>query len=142
MYNPDSFPASYSSFILKYSSAYLPSLPASYPPSTPWPTPRQIVDSIASSSRSRYPSFSSPLLHPDSANNLRPDAIVAQVLPILAGAHPGHSNLVCAFLHPEETSCWNVFNGFVRAEFKAVMKFFAAFAAFGSLTRYKKFLKE
>lgn len=142
VYNPDTFPASYSSFILKYSSAYLPSLPPSYPPSTPWPTPREVVDAIASSSRSRYPSFSSPLLHPDSANNFRPDAIVARVLPILAGAHPGHSRLVCAFLHPEETSCWKVFDGFVRAEFKAVTKFFAAFAAFGILIRHKKFLKD
>lgn len=113
VYAPSTFPQAYSSFILRFSSAYLPSPPSA---STPWPTPRALVDAIATSSHLHYPAFISPLLHPSSKKGFIVHVegtgrkILETIRPVLDDrAHPGHSRLTCAFLHPEEVGCWDVF---------------------------------
>lgn len=141
VFDPKEFPAGYGNFILRYSKAYIPELSSDYPPTTPFPTSREIVDAIASSSKSRYPKFISPLLHTDSYKTFQPDEIVKKVLPILEWTHPNHTNLTCAFLHPNEVSCWNVFEKFVKDEFKGAAKFFGVITLLTSLIRYKKLLK-
>lgn len=139
VFNPTSFPSSYSSLILRHSTAYV------HPPThplTPWPTPSEIVSAIASSARSHYPPYHSPLLHPSSARAFAPDAYVRKILPILEETHPGHERLVCAFLHPHTVSCGSVFEGFVKAEFRSAAKFFGALALLGTAVRWRKFVKE
>ncbi|KAM0748928.1 hypothetical protein T439DRAFT_382026 [Meredithblackwellia eburnea MCA 4105] len=148
VFNSEQFPAAYSNFILKYSSAYLPVAPPSYPvPSAatkvlPWPHPRQIVDGITSCSRARYPPYVSPTLHPDTAGH-SPLPIPSSLKPILTElTHPGHKNLTCAILHPTEISCWTTFDGFVKDEFKGAAKFFGALSLIGAALRWKKTLKD
>lgn len=140
VFDPDQFPAGYGNFILRYSKAYVPELPSDYPPTTPFPTSREIIDAISSAAKNRYPKFISPLLHPDSYKTFQPDEIIKKILPILESTHPNHSNLTCAFLHPNEVSCWNVFEQFVKHEFKQTAKFFGVITLLSSLIRYKKFL--
>ncbi|ORY89796.1 hypothetical protein BCR35DRAFT_300285 [Leucosporidium creatinivorum] len=149
VYTPTTFPPTYSSFILRFSSAYLPSPSSSSSSRTTWPTPRALVDGIATSSRLHYPAFISPLLHPSSKKGFVVDVEGAgaraldAIRPVLDDrAHPGHSRLTCAFLHPEEVGCWEVFARFVKGEFKGASKFFGALAVLGTLTRWKKFLRE
>ena len=118
MYDPSTFPAAYSNFILRYSSAYLPSRP--HPSlSATWPTRREIVDALAACTQLRYPACVSPLLFPNSSSKgfELPAGVsegarqaLEKIRPILdISAHPGHGRLTCAMLHPEERSCWNVF---------------------------------
>ena len=97
VYHPTTFPASLSRFILRFSSAYLPSRPTTYPSTLPFPERSQIVEGIASASRLRYPAFISSLLHPISSKAFAPDLALRGILPILEDTHPGHSNLVCEF---------------------------------------------
>lgn len=144
LFDPETFPTSYSNFILKYSNAYLPSLPSDYPKSTPFPTHREIVDAIANSAKSNYPNFISPLLQPNSnststSNNL--NSISSKILPILELSHPNHSKLVCAFMHPNQVSCANVLKGFLRESFVLAIKFFGVIGLLSNLVKYKKFLK-
>ncbi|KAK4697199.1 hypothetical protein P7C70_g8248, partial [Phenoliferia sp. Uapishka_3] len=141
VFQPSTFPAAYSSFILKRSRNHLPSLPSSYPPSTPWPSPRQIVDGITIAARRKWPPFVTPIFHP----NLK-DAAAAHLLPnlqpILAESHPGHRHLTCAFLHPAELSCWNVFETFIKDQFGAAAKFFGVLSLLGTALRWRKFTKD
>lgn len=116
-YDPSTFPAAYSNFILRYSSAYLPSAPQPSLASS-WPSRREIVDAVATSSRLHYPSFVSPLLYANSKGySLSTDvgeasrAALEKIRPILdISSHPGQSRLTCAILHPEDQSCWDVFS--------------------------------
>jgi hypothetical protein len=122
VYNPNVFPASYSKFILNYSTRYLPTKPSSYPASMIWPSARDAVDAlrIVSQSAKPYPNFVSPALHPSAR---LPALLVA---PVLAETHPLHTRLTCAFLHPNEPSCKAVFSSFVRQQMAAAAPFFAA----------------
>lgn len=113
VYAPRTFPTTYSSFILRFSSAYLPSPPS---PSSSWPTPRALVDAIATSSCLHYPAFISPLLHPSSKMGFNAEVarkggnVLEAIRPVLDDmTHTGHRRLICAFLHPEEVGCWEVF---------------------------------
>lgn len=134
VYDPETFPTSLSSFILKYSGAYLPDRPATLPASALFPSRREIVNAIASASQSQYPAFRD-------VNSLCADPAISQILPILATSLTyKQDQLVCAFLHPHR-SCANNAGTFVQKEFVGAAKFFSVLAFAGSLLRYKKTLK-
>ncbi|SGZ26899.1 BQ5605_C025g09991 [Microbotryum silenes-dioicae] len=140
VYNPSTFPAAYSSFILRFSSAYLPARPAQLPASAPWPTPRDIIAAIAESSRLRWPAFVSPLVHPSAPRSFD-NPILNKITPILDRTHPGHSRLVCAFLHPDQTECQSVTRNFITREALSASKLFGALSLLGLLIRWKKSLR-
>ncbi len=64
--------------------------------------------------------------------------------PILdyAPAHPAHSNLLCAVLHPTEPSCRTNFLSFWKREWVGSARFVAIFALLTQLLRYKKLLRD
>ncbi|SCV70116.1 BQ2448_1510 [Microbotryum intermedium] len=140
VYNPSTFPTAYSNFILRFSSAYLPARPAQLPTSAPWPTQKETVAAIAESSRLRWPAFVSPLIHPSAPRSFD-NPILDKMTPILDRTHPGHSRLVCAFLHPDQTGCRSVASNFIIREAVSASKFFGALSLLGLLIRWKKSLR-
>jgi hypothetical protein len=106
-----SFPESYSRFIYRFSDAYVPKRPAGLPQASPWPSPRELVDFIADSAKSKtpYPRYESPLLLPSAT--FSPHGAIGTVKPVLDLSHPLHTRLVCATLHPDEPRCSRVASG-------------------------------
>lgn len=114
VYYPSTFPEAFSSFILRYSGAYLPARPASLASSHPWPSSRDVVDAVAHASRRHYPSYVSPLLYPAKGQAIETgwleEPAMVKVLPITQElTHLAHQKLVCGILHPEQVECWDVF---------------------------------
>ncbi|EPQ32155.1 uncharacterized protein PFL1_00352 [Pseudozyma flocculosa PF-1] len=148
LFEPECFPSAYGKVILARSTAYIPPRPSGLPASIPWPAPREVADTIAllstpSSTSPAYPAFSAPLL---SALTPLDHATTSYSLinPILdySPAHPAHTSLLCAVLHPTEPSCWKNFFSFWVREWGASARFVAAFAAIGQAFAWKKMLKD
>ena len=55
VFDRDCFPAAYGDFILKNTPNYVQRRPATYPPSLPWPSTNEVVDSLAGMSRLNWP---------------------------------------------------------------------------------------
>ncbi|CAG8675361.1 7464_t:CDS:2 [Dentiscutata erythropus] len=119
--HPDTFPNNYSNFITSRSTTYVQQRPSDLPESFPWPSGREIVDQIAIITSLNYPEFRSPKLHGinDSAF---PDKLKT-IRPILEIAHPAHTKLLCAVLHPEDTSCLANYSKFIAKEGITALKF-------------------
>ncbi|KAG9295018.1 hypothetical protein G9A89_017812 [Geosiphon pyriformis] len=133
--NPDTFPESYGRFIASRSTTYIQPRPINYPEFLPWPTGRDIIDSIRILGDLHYPEFNSPQLHPYSSslpNELGP------INPILALAHPGHTRTMCAMLHPDELSCLLNFSKFVAKEGAATLKFLGMINFLSLVLRWKQ----
>ncbi|GAA97354.1 uncharacterized protein L969DRAFT_49223 [Mixia osmundae IAM 14324] len=146
VFHPDCFPKAYSDFILGHSKVYIPSKPAFLPPAASWPTPRETVNTIAkiASDKKPYPAFDSPLLHPEAGKSMLPaDGRFDTVKPILDMlAHPGHTRLVSAILHPAEPSGWETFKAHMSAELPPSLRFMSILSGLGMLLRYKKVLRD
>ncbi len=148
LFEPSCFPSSYGRVILARSTSYIPPRPTGLPSSIPWPAPRDIADTIAmlstpSKSAAAYPGFKAPVLSALTPSKY-PTTKYPLINPILdyAPAHPAHSRLLCAILHPTEPSCSKNFLGFFAREWKASAKFVALFTAVTQLLSYKKVLKD
>ena len=114
VYYSSTFPEAFSSFILRYSSAYLPSRPSTLPTNHPWPSSREVVNAVAHASRRHYPAYVSPLIYPAKSRAIeaawREAPAMINVLPITQElTHVAHQKLVCGILHPEQVECWDVF---------------------------------
>jgi hypothetical protein len=59
-----------------------------------------------------------------------------------APAHPAHSRLLCAVLHPREPSCTRNFLGFFKKEWLTSAKFVAAWMAALQLLSWRKVVKD
>lgn len=131
VYDPETFPTPLGNFITRYSLPYLPPRPLGQVGE--WPTERAVVNALAEASRRHYPLAKS---HFPAVN-----IALRQVLPVLATAQTGHSNLVCSFLHPTEPSCSAVFRGFVVQQFIGAAKFFTAIALVSNVIQGKRFFQ-
>jgi len=89
-------------------------------------------------SRLNWPPFISPILFPLAQTTL--PASLTALSPITSPAHPSHTSLSCATLHPSTPSCTTTFLHYVLTAFPALTRFFAAYYALFSLPKYKKFL--
>ncbi|CAG8453368.1 778_t:CDS:2 [Ambispora leptoticha] len=133
--NPDTFSESYERFITSRSTTYVQPRPGYYPKSLPWPTGREIVDSIGVIASLNYPEFYSKKLHrdvPPLPKELNP------IQPILEIAHPAHTKTMCAMLHPDEPSCLVTFSKFVAKEGVGALKFMAIINGIGIILRWKQ----
>lgn len=87
----------------------------------PWPTGREIVDRVKILASLYYPEFYSSKLHgrdvPPLPDNLK------LIQPVLEIAHPAHSKMLCAMLHPEEPSCLVTYTKFIAKEGIDALKF-------------------
>ncbi|KAL9124907.1 MAG: hypothetical protein Q9217_005819 [Psora testacea] len=140
VFDRDCFPKAYGDFILHHTPNYVQRRPASYPSKLPWPSANTVVDSLAEMSRLNWPAFVSPILFPTAPQTL--PTTLTQLSPITSPAHPSHTSLSCATLHPSDPSCTRTLANYVLAAFPALAKFFAAFYALFSIPKYKKFLAD
>ncbi|KAL9630021.1 MAG: hypothetical protein Q9164_006617 [Protoblastenia rupestris] len=136
VFDRDCFPRAYGDFILNHTPNYVQRRPASYPPNLPWPSTNTIVDSLAEMSRLSWPPFISPILFPTAPQTL--PATLTRLSPITSPAHPSHTALSCATLHPSDPSCTRTFANYLLTAFPALAKFFTLIYALFSLPRYKK----
>lgn len=89
-------------------------------------------------SRLNWPPFVSPILFPLASNTL-PQSLSA-IAPITSPAHPSHTALSCATLHPATPSCTTTFLHYILTAFPALAKFFTAYYALFSIPKYQKFI--
>lgn len=148
LFEPYAFPKGYGEIILARSSSYVPSRPDNLPSSIPWPSRRQIADHVAllstpSRTASAFPSFTSPslsALHPSPY----PTTSYKEINPVLdfSPAHPAHTELLCALLHPTEPSCRKNLLDFWKREWFASARFIGTFLAAFNVLRWKAWLKD
>lgn len=82
--------------------------------------------------------FISPILFPLNQNTL-PTSLSA-LAPITSSAHPSHTALSCATLHPTTPSCTTTFLQYILTAFPTLAKFFAAYYTLFALPKYRKFI--
>ncbi|SNX81380.1 uncharacterized protein MEPE_00085 [Melanopsichium pennsylvanicum] len=149
LFEPSCFPSSYGRVILARSTSYIPPRPIGLPDSIAWPEPRDIANTIATLSTptktsAAYPGFKAPVL--SSLNpSKHPSSKYTLVNPVLdfSPAHPAHSRLLCAILHPTQPSCSKNLVNFFLTEWQASAKFVAIFTLASQLLGgYKKFVKD
>lgn len=143
------FPARYGRIVLGQSSTYMPSKPASLPKGVQWPSRQTVVDHIAkiatpTATSSAYPTYTSPLL-----SSLKPSRYPTTpyeaVNPIFdySPAHPAHTQLLCALLHPTEPSCRKTLINHFKSEWVKAARFSGVFAGLASLLfRGKKWVSD
>ena len=148
LFEPDAFPSSYGKVIMARSTAYIPQRPPGLPASIEWPEPREIANVIADLSertktKTPYPSFSAPLLSALTPSE-HPTTTLHKLNPILdySPAHPAHTNMLCAVLHPKEPSCSRNFARFWIKEWVASARFVAIFAAIAQAFSWKKVMRD
>ncbi|KAL2800318.1 hypothetical protein BJX66DRAFT_291754 [Aspergillus keveii] len=107
--------------ILKYSPCYIHERPDTLPAQFPWPEKDEIVDSVATIANLRWPTFVSPILHPQTPNVL-PSGLKS-ISPITGPAHPSISDLSCALLHPSSPSCGTAFTHQLLLSVSALARF-------------------
>ncbi|KAK0508813.1 hypothetical protein JMJ35_009089 [Cladonia borealis] len=134
VFDRDCFPKAYGDFILENTPNYVQCRPATYPPSLPWPSTTTIIDSLAEMSRLNWPPFISPILFPNAPHPL------PALSPITSSAHPSHTSLSCATLHPATPSCTTTFLSTLLSSFPTITKVLAAYYTLFSLPKYRKFL--
>jgi hypothetical protein len=140
---------------MRFSPTYMQARPADYPAKLPWPSMDEITDGLAAMSKLKFPcaptlspfedkltlrrAFVSPILYPSQPPPL-PESL-RQLAPILSRAHPAHSNMVCATLHPSDPSCLRAQGRFYAHALPRLARLFAALLGAMSLLRYKAFAK-
>ncbi|KIS71636.1 uncharacterized protein UMAG_00077 [Mycosarcoma maydis] len=148
LFEPSCFPDSYGRVILARSTSYIPPRPATLPTSIAWPASRDIADTIAalstpSATAAAYPAFKAPVLSALTPPKY-PTSKYTLINPVLdyAPAHPAHSRLLCAVLHPTQPSCLKNLLSFFATEWQASAKLVALFTAISQLLSYKKLLND
>lgn len=149
LFESDTFPPGYANVILARSSTYIAPRPANLPAEVAWPSRQTISDHVAllatpSPTSKPFPSFTSPLLSALSPSR-HPTTPYTAINPILdySPAHPAHTQLMCAMLHPTEPSCRKTLLNHFRVEWLASAKFAGAFALASSLLfRGKRWIKD
>ncbi|EXJ68882.1 uncharacterized protein A1O5_07814 [Cladophialophora psammophila CBS 110553] len=140
VFDRDCFPEAYGSFILGYTPEYIQRRPANLSPKVIWPTPGNILDALARMARLRWPSFVSPILHPNDPKTL-PAGIDPVVSPITSRAHPGIQHLSCALIHPSDPSCFMAYIRHMLISFPQLAKFFTEYYGALALLRLRKMIK-
>ena len=97
---------------------------------------RRIRSSLHRLTITSHRPFVSPILFPKHSQTLPPT--LTQLSPITSPAHPLHTSLSCATLHPADPSCIRTSANYFLGAFPKYAKFFAAFYALFTLPRYRK----
>ncbi|KAJ4349982.1 uncharacterized protein N0V89_008603 [Didymosphaeria variabile] len=137
VFDRDCFPAAYGKFILDNSPEYIQARPGGYPKHLKWPSTFDIVDNLAQISKEGWPSFTSPIMFPNSET--LPRSLTA-IAPITSPAHPAIKHLSCALLHPNDPSCLRTYVSYWIQAFPKVARLFSMIFTALSLPRYKSFL--
>ena len=129
VFDPDCFPESYSTLILANTPEYIQRRPANLSRKVTWPTSKQIVDSLAEMARLRWPPFISPILRPNNSSPAvgLPSSINPIIHPITSRAHPSLTNLSCALIHPDQTSCFIAYVRQLLLSFPNILRFFTLY---------------
>ncbi|CAO1630559.1 unnamed protein product [Sympodiomycopsis kandeliae] len=149
LFEQETFPQGYGNVILSKSSTYITPKPSHLPPDINWPSRRTIADHVAilaspSSTTSPFPSFTSPLLSSLSPTKY-PTSPFEAINPILdySPAHPAHTQLLCAMLHPKNPSCKQTLFTHFKSEWLPSAKFTGAFVLLTSvLFKSKRWAKD
>lgn len=149
LFETQAFPASYGKVILARSSTYIAPKPSRLPLNVQWPSRQTISDHVAllatpTPNSKPFPSFTSPLLSALTPSR-HPTTPYTAINPILdySPAHPAHTKLMCAMLHPTEPSCRQTFINHFKNEWLASARFAGAFAFLSSvLFRGKSWLRD
>ena len=135
-FNPETNSTFVNKTLYRLSNDFIPKRPAGYRSSSPWPTPEQVVESIAQVSSHKYPRFKAPLMFPDSAKF--PDYLEA-VKPILSRAHPAIDTMTGAIVHPFEPSLFRAFTEIALKKFSTISKYvFVLYLIQGLINNSKK----
>lgn len=149
LFENHAFPQNYGNIILARSGAYMPSKPSHLPTGVQWPSRQTIVDHIATlatptATSSANPSFTSPLL-----SSLKPSRYPTTpyeaINPVLdySPAHPAHTQLMCALLHPTEPSCRKTLVNHFKQEWVASARFAGLFTvAASAIFRNRRWRKD
>ena len=127
----------YGDFILNRTPTYIQKRPKDYPSNLPWPGNVEIVDSLATLSRLRYPPYISPILFPNATDPL--PLALSSISPIASSAHPSIRSTSCAIIHPNEPSCLRSYLTCCLQTFPIYARYFTLIFALFSLPRYKSF---
>lgn len=101
--------------------------PNGYPKRAKWPSPPQIVDSIAQIAKSHYPKFISTLMFSNSAPI---PSYLDSVKPIIIRAHPAINTMTGALLHPWEPSQFRALANIVLRQYTSIGKYVFALYLF------------
>ncbi|KAF2761055.1 hypothetical protein EJ05DRAFT_535913 [Pseudovirgaria hyperparasitica] len=137
VFDRDCFPEAYGKFILKNSPRYIQTRPEGYAAAAPWPGTFEIVDSLGTMSKLKWPAFVSPILFPKAQTLPRS---LTRIAPITSPAHPAIKPLSCALLHPNDPSCLRTYITYYIQAFPAVTRFFTIIFTALSVLRYKTFI--
>ncbi|PYH77878.1 hypothetical protein BO82DRAFT_357831 [Aspergillus uvarum CBS 121591] len=107
IFDREAVPSWLGMLIFRLSPSYIRGHPESLPLDIAWPDKENVIDSLATISALRWPSFVSPILHPGTSKTL--PSSLASISPVTGSAHPAISSLSCALLHPSSPSCSTAF---------------------------------
>jgi hypothetical protein len=124
---------------MSYGKNYIQHRPEAYPSHLPWPGTYEIVDSLATMARLNWPPFVSPILFP--TTKTLPSAL-SQIGPITSAAHPLHTSLSCALLHPSNPSCLTENLAYHVNAIPSLAKFFTLIFGALAIPRYASFIKD
>lgn len=131
IFHPDCCPKTVSSILFRMSDGYIPDAPKSFSSTDPWPSPEEVVSSIAEISKKRYPPFDSPILFPDT---FRVPEGLESIEPVISMAHPAITTLTGALMHPYQRSEFRTYLELILRKASSVSKYvFAAYAITGLL---------
>ncbi|KAI9659932.1 MAG: hypothetical protein M1821_001284 [Bathelium mastoideum] len=136
VFDRDCFPEGFGRLIMRNSPEYIQQRPKGYPSHRPWPGTYEIVDSLAEISRLHWPKFTSPILHPTAS---LPRSLTT-INPITSPAHPSHTRLACALLHPHDPSCARTYITYFLRATPPLARFFALICTVLALPRWRTFL--
>lgn len=139
IFDRDCFPGTYGNLLLNHSPTYIQRRPTNRSLTLPWPTQFNIVDSLASTSQLKWPSFTSPILFPNVAQPAK-TSLLSRTTALTNSAHPAISRLSCALLHPHSPSCSYAFLSHHLVTFPSLAKLFTLVYALFALPRYRDFL--
>lgn len=141
VFDSDCFPSGMGDFIMSHVHEYIQKRPSGLSTRVTWPTPRQIVDSLADMAKLRWPAYVSPVLRPKDVSTL-PAGINPIISPITSRAHPALQHMSCALLHPTETSCFTPFLRQILLSFGSIGRFMTLYYGAFSLLRVRTLIKD
>lgn len=134
--------------ILSRSSAYIAPRPDNLPSAVAWPSKREIAHHVAllstpTKTSSAFPTFLSPSLSALQPSPF-PTSQYTSINPVLdfSPAHPAHTQLLCAILHPTEPSCKRNFLRFWASEWKASARFVSIFLAAVNVLKWRSWKRD
>ncbi|KAI9736362.1 MAG: hypothetical protein M1834_001249 [Cirrosporium novae-zelandiae] len=138
IFDRDCFPEEFGTFILKNTPNYIQRRPADYPSHLSWPTTLEIADGLGEMAKLNWPAFTSPILFPDQPETLPPS--LTNLDPITSSAHPIHTSLSCALIHPGTPSCLLPYLQHFLLSIPQLAKYLALIFTAFSIPKYQKLL--